>query len=583
MRPHARRDAAVEIADHFVGIFLGKIAGGQACRLEVKRLLSYCAAASACISAALNSHHDGSTLIVTYDHGGCVRLGPGLRLQEFIATVLRASLKTQPKTEPTPQETQAPADPYGPARELWNKKDHDGAIKILDQILAATPTDVIALVLKGQVLLSSDQAREARDPLIKALDLEPENLGALETLAYAEGALNEHERALACWRRIAACKGLDESVARMIGNETWARDEQRRNSSGFKDPEQGCPPIEQCLSEIATLTVSGAEGSPPSEEIVERLCRQIAAQKAVLGRLDNMENFYEYSLAKLRFRNMAVYSYHDALLKAPPDPPAQIPEPLRNAFAMGGMVELLHGYTNSALPLECGEGIDDDAIRTFLAFNQEVMPPRAKLKASQLVTGFTPLQHAQTSKAFSRLNGEFRHGITPPLPTMVPPDLDLNEKSIAVVDSPDYYLDATLICLAKDVTSVRRRKVTGETKLLRTVLLSDWLREDNQYDLIICPLMLDSWGLGRHGEPIDPDADVALMRKFHEKLRPAGLLYLRVPIGRDRLIFNTMRIYGAHRLPLILADWRQRSPETISVEQLFARAPAGTKLLLERA
>jgi hypothetical protein len=62
-----------------------------------------------------------------------------------------------------------------------------------------------------------------------------------------------------------------------------------------------------------------------------------------------------------------------------------------------------------------------------------------------------------------------------------------------VVDSPDYFLDAMLTCLAKDVTSVRRSKVNGETKLLRTVALSEWLREDSRYDLIICPLMLDSW------------------------------------------------------------------------------------------
>jgi hypothetical protein len=250
---------------------------------------------------------------------------------------------------------------------------------------------------------------------------------------------------------------------------------------------------------------------------------------------------------------------------------------------MGGVVELLQGYTNSALPPGCDEYIDDDTIRTFLVLNQQGMPPRAKLKAAEILAGFAPPEHALTSKTFSRWGGERKQGIMPPLPAMVPPDLDLDERSVAVVDSHDYFLDAMLTCLAKDVTSVRRSKVAGETKLLRTLALSDWLREDRRYDLIICPLMLDSWGLGRNGEPIDPDADVALMREFHQKLHPQGLLYLRVPIGRDRLIFNTMRIYGAHRLPRLLANWRQRSPETIGTEQLSARVPAGTKLLLERA
>jgi len=473
------------------------------------------------------------SLALTPGNGDCVRFGTGARFRKIIPKLLRAGRRILA----SPRRKQPPADPYAPARESWNKKNHDAAIASLDQILAATPTDVIALLMKGQVLLSSGRAREARDPLIRALDLDPENLGALETLAYAEGALNEHDRALACWRRLALRKGLDESTARMIGNETWARDEQRRNSSAFKDLEEGCPPIEQCLSEIARLTASGGEGTPRHQEIIERLCYQIAAQKAVLGRLDNVENFYEYSLVRLRFRNMGVHSYDDIHLKAPPDPPAQIPDPLRNAFSMGGVVELLQGYTNSALPPGCGEYIDDDAIRTFLALNQQNMTPRARLKAAEILTGFAPPEHALTKKNFSRSGGERKQGIMPALPAMVPPDLDLD----------------------------------------------DWLREDGRYDLIICPLMLDSWGLGRNGEPIDPDADLELMREFHQKLRPAGLLYLRVPIGRDRLIFNTMRIYGAHRLPRLLANWRQRSPETIGAEQLSARVPADTKLLLERA
>jgi predicted Zn-dependent protease len=145
----------------------------------------------------------GGHLTFTRDDGDCVRLSPGLRFRKFIPKLLRAARKNQA----SPQRTQPPADPYAPARELWNKKNHDAAIVSLDQILAATPTDVIALLMKGQVLLSSGRAREAKDPLIKALDLDPENLGALETLAYAASALNEHDRALACWRRIVARKG----------------------------------------------------------------------------------------------------------------------------------------------------------------------------------------------------------------------------------------------------------------------------------------------------------------------------------------------------------------------------------------
>jgi hypothetical protein len=62
-------------------------------------------------------------------------------------------------------------------------------------------------------------------------------------------------------------------------------------------------------------------------------------------------------------------------------------------------------------------------------------------------------------------------------------------------------------------------------------------------------------GLGRYGDPIDPDADLTAMRRTKELVRPGGLLYLAVPIGVDKVVFNAHRIYGRVRLPRLLDGW----------------------------
>jgi SAM-dependent methyltransferase len=63
-------------------------------------------------------------------------------------------------------------------------------------------------------------------------------------------------------------------------------------------------------------------------------------------------------------------------------------------------------------------------------------------------------------------------------------------------------------------------------------------------------------GLGRYGDPLDPDGDLKAMQQMKELVKPGGLLYLAVPVGRDKVAFNAHRIYGRMRLPLLLFGWQ---------------------------
>ena len=79
------------------------------------------------------------------------------------------------------------------------------------------------------------------------------------------------------------------------------------------------------------------------------------------------------------------------------------------------------------------------------------------------------------------------------------------------------------------------------------------------FDVGISISTFEHSGLGRYGDPIDPDADLKAMYQAQKLVRPKGLMYLAVPdspTGHDVLEWNAMRIYGKLRLALMLKGWR---------------------------
>jgi hypothetical protein len=63
-------------------------------------------------------------------------------------------------------------------------------------------------------------------------------------------------------------------------------------------------------------------------------------------------------------------------------------------------------------------------------------------------------------------------------------------------------------------------------------------------------------GLGRYGDPLSADGDLRAMKEAHKFLAKNGILFLGVPLGQDCIVWNCHRIYGKHRLPLLLKGWQ---------------------------
>ena len=55
--------------------------------------------------------------------------------------------------------------------------------------------------------------------------------------------------------------------------------------------------------------------------------------------------------------------------------------------------------------------------------------------------------------------------------------------------------------------------------------------------------VIEHVGLGRYGDPLDPDGDLKAIRELCRVLAPGGNLMVAVPVGRARIQYNAHRIY----------------------------------------
>ncbi|PUE31190.1 hypothetical protein B9Z35_09205 [Limnohabitans sp. Jir61] len=62
-------------------------------------------------------------------------------------------------------------------------------------------------------------------------------------------------------------------------------------------------------------------------------------------------------------------------------------------------------------------------------------------------------------------------------------------------------------------------------------------------DSLSCLHALEHFGLGRYGDPIDPNGYVAGLGNMAKILKRGGVFYLSVPIGQERVEFNAHRIF----------------------------------------
>lgn len=95
-----------------------------------------------------------------------------------------------------------------------------------------------------------------------------------------------------------------------------------------------------------------------------------------------------------------------------------------------------------------------------------------------------------------------------------------------------------------------------------------------QFDVIASFSSLEHAGLGRYGDPINPNGDIEAVRQIHCMLKPYGLFFLGLPTnddGSSHIEFNAHRVYGDARLSLLFQGWRylMKKKDTSGIHTVF--------------
>ncbi len=67
---------------------------------------------------------------------------------------------------------------------------------------------------------------------------------------------------------------------------------------------------------------------------------------------------------------------------------------------------------------------------------------------------------------------------------------------------------------------------------------------DASIQSLSCMHTIEHIGLGRYGDPLDPEGDVKAINELKRVLAPGGNLLFVTPVGRSRIEFNAHRIYS---------------------------------------
>ena len=464
------------------------------------------------------------------------------------------------------------ASRVGLANMLSATGERSSAIAELETVLRQDPGDTQARIMKGQIEAAMGRLAAAALMFEECLSLTPDHPVVIDSLIQIYRAQMRHQDLVLLLRKWVQRDGASEQNWRDLGLTSWERAEEVRATSVFTDAEEGCPAFENTLAAEREI-LSEAEGEPGERalaRVAEMWAFQLAAQRAVLGRLDTLMQFATYQQSQGRMRVLALNLLQNGIKSFAPwsKPLHAIPGELRDRFSMNDRVEIVDGFVDSTLSAECRELIADEHVQGFLFHNLHGLPPGARDRATAILAGYSPSHHPEAKKAFER---------SQPLLS----DVEVNGKRLAVVEERDLFLESICVALGAETTAVRLQPVENSSRLLKAEQLAEWLASDDRYDLIICRWLIESWGLGRHNEPIDPDGDLTLLARIRAKLDPGGRLIMTPPLGRDRLIFNAMRVYGAHRWPILMAGFVIDSDAAIG-QSLLARKVARRRVIATR-
>ncbi|MBA2347128.1 MAG: DUF268 domain-containing protein [Solirubrobacterales bacterium] len=112
-------------------------------------------------------------------------------------------------------------------------------------------------------------------------------------------------------------------------------------------------------------------------------------------------------------------------------------------------------------------------------------------------------------------------------------------------------------------------QIEGLTSVEGSVLAMPF--EDGSLESVSCLHVAEHIGLGRYGDPLDPQGSVKAMAELQRVLAPGGRLLFSLPVGRPRVCFDAHRIHAPQDVIDRFAELELVEFAGVDDEKVFAR------------
>ena len=110
----------------------------------------------------------------------------------------------------------------------------------------------------------------------------------------------------------------------------------------------------------------------------------------------------------------------------------------------------------------------------------------------------------------------------------------------------------------RDIEVIDIRPVTSKipgVTFKQADLMTNNFSLSSQCDSLSCLHALEHFGLGRYGDPIDPQGYVKGLANMTMLLKTGGIFYLATPIGQERVEFNAHRVFDPRSLLQVVKSY----------------------------
>ncbi len=147
-------------------------------------------------------------------------------------------------------------------------------------------------------------------------------------------------------------------------------------------------------------------------------------------------------------------------------------------------------------------------------------------------------------------------------------------KTVGIIGSTTPWYEAIVLAFGGIPFTIEYNRIVSDDPRLEILTFGEYVKQPIQFDVILSISSIEHDGLGRYGDPLNPNGDFDFMKLAKKSfLKDEGFMLIAFPVGKDAVAWNAHRIYGPIRLPMLFEGWKVGKSYGFS-ESLFD-APLG--------